>query len=137
MEGLHLTKKKYLFDTHALVFWHIKEFVSEDFIAFFDRQSKLGNLLISSISFWEVALLTKKGRLDIADTQEWKNEIVCNSSARLIEPTVSEMIDSVMLPDHHEDPFDRLLISQAKGHNAVFVTRDEIIKMYSVTTFWL
>ncbi len=132
-----MKNEKYLFDTHALVYWHIKEIVSEDFITFVDRQSRLGNLLISSISFWEAALLAKKGRLEITDVHEWKNEILRYSNAIMIEPSVSEMIDSVLLPDYHKDPFDRLLISQANNHNAIFVTREEIIREYPVKSFWL
>jgi PIN domain nuclease of toxin-antitoxin system len=47
------------------------------------------------------------------------------------------MIESVHLPDYRKDPFDRLLIVQAKKNNAVLVTKDEHISKYAVKTFWL
>ena len=56
-----MKRNAYLFDTHALIFWNNKESVSEEFIEFFDEQNQQGRLYISSISFWEVALLVKKG----------------------------------------------------------------------------
>ncbi len=108
-------KEAYLFDTHALVFWNNKETVSEEFINFFDNQVQQGRLYVSSISFWEIALLLKRGKIAISDLHAWKNEILNITNIRLIEPSASEMIDSTLLPDHHKDPFDRLLIVQAQS----------------------
>jgi PIN domain nuclease of toxin-antitoxin system len=127
----------YLFDTHALVFWSNKESVSDDFISFFDQQSQHGRLFVSSISFWEIALLAKKGRIKLPDVHSWKNEILANTNIQLIDPSTSEMIDSVFLPDHHKDPFDRLLIVQANQNNLLFVTRDKLIEKYDVEIFWM
>jgi PIN domain nuclease of toxin-antitoxin system len=129
--------KNYLFDTHALVFWVERERVSPDFIAFFDMQGRKGNVYISSASIWEIALLKKKGRLDIGNLHQWKNDILTYSPIKMIDPTVSDMIDSTLLPDFHKDPFARLLIAQAINNNAYFVTRDAIISRYSLKTFWI
>lgn len=132
-----MKKDTYLFDTHALLFWSIKESVSEEFIKFFDKQEQTGNILVSSVSFWEIALLVKKGRIEISDTHGWKNEILNNTNIKLIDPTTSEMIDSTLLPDHHKDPFDRLLIAQANNHETLLVTKDAHIQQYAVSTFWI
>jgi len=130
-------KKNYLLDTHALIFWVEKEEISPDFIDFLDKQSRKGRILVSSASIWEIALLKKKGRLDIEDINEWKDDIMTHLPAKVIPPTVSDMVDSTLLPDHHKDPFDRLLIAQATNNNAYLVTRDKIISKYDVETFWL
>ena len=132
-----MKRKDYLLDTHALIFWVQKEEVSTDFIDFIDRRSKKGKVFISSASIWEIALLKKKGRFDIDDLHQWKNDILNHSSAKLIDPTASDMIDSTLLPDYHKDPFDRLFIAQAINNNALLVTRDEIIAKYDVETFWM
>lgn len=131
-----MKKKAYLFDTHALIFWNNNESISEEFISFFDNQVQKGRLYISSISFWEIALLVKKGRMSISDVHAWKNEILRNTNIRLIEPSASEMINSTLLPDHHKDPFDRLLIAQAMQNNLLIVTKDRNIDKYEVETFW-
>ena len=129
---------KYLFDTHALIFWINKENVSEGFINFFDEQRDSGALLISSISFWEIALLAKKGKIEFGvDVNAWRQSIFENTNINLINPSAFEMIKSVQLPDHHKDPFDRLLTAQAIEHDALFVTKDEKIKEYDVRTFWM
>jgi PIN domain nuclease of toxin-antitoxin system len=135
--GLYLKSEKYLLDTHALLFWVTKNEVSKEFIDFFDRQSRKSNVYISSASIWEIALLRKKGRIDISDIRQWKNDLLTQSSIKMIDPSAEDMIGSTLLPDHHKDPFDRLLIAQANNMNALFVTRDSVIAMYPVETFWI
>jgi len=130
-------KEAYLFDTHALIFWNNNESVSKEFIRFFDNQAHKGNLYISSISFWEIALLVKKGRMSISNMHGWKNEILSNTNILLVEPSASEMIHSTRLPDHHKDPFDRLLIAQANQNRLRIVTKDRQIDKYEVETFWM
>lgn len=132
-----MKQKDYLLDTHALIFWVEKKEVSPGFIEFFDMQGKKGKVFISSASIWEIALLKKKGRLDVNDLYQWKDDLLAHSSAKIIDPSMSDMIDSTLLPDYHKDPFDRLLIAQALNINAILVTRDKEISKYSVETFWL
>lgn len=132
-----MKKDSYLFDTHALIFWVNKESVSDDFIIFFDKQEQKGNIFVSSISFWEIALLVKNGKIEMRDIHAWKNEILNNTNIELINPTASEMIHSTLLPDHHKDPFDRLLIAQASQHQLLLVTKDIYIQKYSIQTFWI
>ncbi|MBN2001058.1 type II toxin-antitoxin system VapC family toxin [candidate division KSB1 bacterium] len=127
----------YVLDTHALVFWFTRQSVSDEFIKYFDNQDSLGHLYISSIAFWEIALLVKKGKLKIDDIQSWKNDLFAHSNLLLMEPSASEMIDSVQLPDYHKDPFDRLLVAQAKSNNLTIVTRDKFISEYEVPVFWI
>lgn len=127
----------YLFDTHALIFWSNKSSVSAEFIAFFDEQNRQGTLSVSSISFWEIAFLVQKRRLDLTDVQVWKNELFHHTNLRLIDPSADDMIHSTMLPPHHQDPLDRLLIIQAKRHGLILVTRDLAIQQYEVSHMWL
>lgn len=127
----------YLLDTHALILWNLKQGISQEFIQFLDYQDRLGGLLISAISFWEIALLTQKGKLALPDIHAWKEELFQNTNLKLINPTVEEMIDATLLPNHHKDPFDRLLIIQANYHNLLLVTKDSIIRNYAVQTFWM
>jgi PIN domain nuclease of toxin-antitoxin system len=129
-------KRNYLLDTHALIFWAQKKTISPDFIKFLDKLGKEGNLLMSSASIWEIALLKKKGRIDIENLHQWKNDLLTYSPVKMIEPSVSDMIDSTLLPDHHKDPFDRLFIAQAINNDALLVTREKMISMYTVETFW-
>ena len=126
-----------MFDTHAFIALCNRQSVSDKFIKYFDKQEQLGNILVSAISFWEAALLVKKGRLELEDVELWRIQLFANTGLIFIEPTASEMIKSVQLPDFHRDPFDRLLIAQALNNKATLVTKDRIIKRYSVPTYWI
>ena len=132
-----MKKDAYLFDTHALVFWNYKVAVSEAFVKYFDRQAQHGTLYVSSVTFWEVAFLVKKERLAIPDIHAWKDELLNYTSIQLIRPSSSEMIDSTLLPDHHKDPFDRLLIAQAIQNDLILVTQDQRIQKYDVRHIWM
>ena len=127
----------YLLDTHALIFWFSKENVSQEYIDFLDEQNELENLYVSSISFWETALLVKKKRIELKDVNAWRISLIENSNIKLIRPSAREMIESTNLPDYHKDPFDRLLSVQALTNNCLFVTKDKIIQQYNLKTFWI
>lgn len=132
-----MSATRYLMDTHAVIFWRNQVEVSQAFIDFFDEQAQQGNLFVSSIVFWEIGLLAQKGRIAISDVQAWKDELLNNANIQLIDPTANEMIASTQLPQHHKDPFDRLLIAQAQQRNMHLVTRDRSIAMYQVMTHWI
>ena len=137
MGRLSVKPKKYLLDTHALFSWVTKEYISEEFSDFIDNESRNGAVYVSTISFWEIALLKKKGRVAIHDLHSWMHDIANFSPAKFIDPTPVDMIDSTILPDIHKDPFDRLLIAQAKNLNSYLVTKDAIITRYKIKTVWL
>jgi PIN domain nuclease of toxin-antitoxin system len=40
------------------------------------------------------------------------------------------------LPDHHRDPFDRILVAQALVENMTIISKDAKIKQYPVTVVW-
>lgn len=132
-----MTNPRYLLDTHALIFWAETTEISADFIDFLDEQQALGRLFVSSVSFWETALLSKKGRIAVADVHAWKNDLLGNTNLQTIDPTADEMIDSTVLPDHHKNPFDRLLIAQTLRRNMLLVTRDADIQQYAAPSFWM
>ena len=132
-----MKRETFLFDTHSLIFWDSKQSVSKEYINFFDKQDQLGNLYVSSILFWEITLLVKKGKFEIEDVNAWKTELLNNTNLCLIEPSATEMINSTLLPDYHKDPFDRLLIAQANHRNLSIVTKDQRIQKYDVSVFWI
>ena len=132
-----MSQSGYLLDTHALLFWVNKENTSTEFISFLDQQNHQQLLFISTIIFWEIALLVQKRKILLADLPAWQEQLLANTNLQLLSPTPVEMINSTVLPPIHKDPFDRLLIAQANQHRLHLVTQDETIKQYSVSSFWL
>ena len=93
--------------------------------------------MLSLVSAWEMQIKTQRGKLDfqiplnviVAEQQE-KSGIV------ILPISLTHILDLGRLPDHHKDPFDRLLIAQARVEEAVLVTHDALISQYPIETIW-
>lgn len=120
-----------------MVFWATGENMSASFRAVLDELAGSGGVYVSSVSFWELALLARKGRVEIADVAIWKDRFLDLSKTILIDPSADEMIASAVLPLHHRDPFDRLLVIQAMTLSAALVSRDACLPSYGIDLFWM
>ncbi|MBL3529653.1 MAG: type II toxin-antitoxin system VapC family toxin [gamma proteobacterium endosymbiont of Lamellibrachia anaximandri] len=113
-----------LLDTHALI-WLDQ---GSDKLG---RQSRLAIdtafesdfLTVSAISFWEIAMLQSKGRLQMPPVRGWRQELLNNG---LNEIPVDGMIGiaSIGLPHFHPDPADRIIVATATHYDATLVTAD-------------
>lgn len=131
-----MTAAVMLLDTHAIVEWCTETTMSGAFVRDIDASARAGSVFVASISFWEIALLAKKRRIAVGNVQMWVDDFLDHSGVRLVESTIADFIASTLLPAHHKDPFDRVLVAQAKRLDAALVTRDRLIKQYGVKTLW-
>jgi Uncharacterized protein conserved in bacteria len=92
-----------------------------------------GQLLISAISVWEVAILDAKQRVLLSTgCHEWVREALRGPGIEFVDLTPEIAIDSTRLPDgFHADPADRILIATARNRNAILVTADRAMIEYS------
>jgi PIN domain nuclease of toxin-antitoxin system len=92
-----------------------------------ERALAAGALATSAITFWEVALLLAKDRLELPRTVgEWRHDLVTNG---LVEcPVIGEIgIVAARLEDLHGDPADRIILATALHHRATLVTVNQRI----------
>lgn len=84
-----------------------------------------GELAISAISFWEIALLIIKGRMRRPDSvRELRRQLLSLGITEL--PVTGEIaIGAGELEDLHGDPADRFIAATAIAHDATLVTADE------------
>ncbi len=97
-------------------------------------------IFFSAASAWEIMIKYAKGRLDLPATPA---EIIFSvvSTAGLSQLSIS-MKDALAvsdLPLHHNDPFDRLLVAQARNNGLRLMTADPILEKYDVDVIalWL
>jgi len=128
--------RRWCLDTHALYFWATATVFAADAQADLDGRVAAGQLWVPALCFWELALLVRKGRIEITDMPTWKQQVCLGSGITVVDPTADDMIASTLLPDVHRDPFDRLLVAQARRHGSVIVTRDGQLSQYDVETVW-
>lgn len=118
---------KLLLDTHAFL-WLLSSPGKLSAGALAACQDTGNSLLVSCVSLWEIQIKHQNGRLelDLPFSQIVAEQIGTGAfEALLIEPRHILAIDE--LPLHHGDPFDRLLIAQARCEGASFVTADRLI----------
>jgi len=91
---------------------------------------------ISIASFWEIAIKNSLGKLTLdVPFVELKTEVIKNSF-QILPVTFEDTLQLIKLPFHHRDPFDRIIISQAKVNNLTLVSRDNNLSLYSVSLLW-
>lgn len=94
-------------------------------------------LFLSVVSQWELLVKALAGRLPLPDDlalyvqrERQRHGIACL-------PLEEEVLRHLgKLPDHHRDPFDRMLIAQAIEHGLALVTPDPQIHRYPVRLLW-
>lgn len=99
-------------------------------------QDPKNTLLLSVVSIWEIQIKKQLGKLELRIPL---SEIVREQQENGIEILVIEsahILGLESLPNHHKDPFDRLLISQAVVEDAILISADPLIKQYPVKVEW-
>lgn len=116
----------YLLDTHIVLWW----FVDPENINPQARsiiKDKSNTIFISAVSCWEMAIKSSIGRLNLS---QQLLTLITQENFQLLPILPEETLAISDLPHIHSDPFDRLLIAQAKLHDLILFTRDEQIKKY-------
>ena len=88
---------------------------------------------LSAASAWEIAIKYGKGLLPLPEhPKRFIPFTLAASNIVSIPVTFGDTLGVTDLPRHHGDPFDRLLIAQAKLHDMYLLTDDQIFERYDV-----
>ena len=117
-----------LLDTHCWVWAQlglIQRLSRTAVSAIRDAESE-GNLRVSVISVWELAMLEKRGRVALPmNVRTWVEEALSKPGVSVAPLTPEIAIESVHLPGElHGDPADRMLIATARVLGATLLTKD-------------
>ena len=117
-----------LLDTHVLV-WLAEGSQSLGSVALDEINQALadGQLAVASISFWEIAMLIEKGRLEFKiELDVWRQDLLQNGLQE-IPLTGVAAIRAGQLQDFHGDPADRMIVSTVMENSAILATADKKI----------
>lgn len=125
----------YLLDTHTFI-WMMEDApqLSKRVAAIILDETE--SLWISPVSFWEMSIKRSLGKLNLKHTtqQFWKEAE--KQKIDFLSLSLSHFAAVEQLPFHHRDPFDRLLIAQAKTEELTLLTRDRHFQAYDVPVVW-
>jgi len=90
-------------------------------------------LLLSAASSWEIALKHRLGKLPLPDPPDrYVPDRMRRSGTTGLAVEHAHALAVAALPDHHRDPFDRMLIAQARHLRVPVVTADPAFAHYDV-----
>lgn len=115
-------------DTHVLV-WALIEprRLAETTRALLrDRNNQV---VVSAASVWEVEIKRAVGRLDMPPGLV---SHITEAGFETMDITARHAVEAAGLPLHHSDPFDRMLVAQARLEGLTLVTSDQAIAAYDV-----
>lgn len=118
----------YLLDTHIVIWWLTtpRELSKPARTILEDKHNQI---YVSTASFWEMAIKQSLGRITVPRSML---TILMSEGFKFLPILPEEALGVVDLPLLHGDPFDRMLIIQAKTHDLILITRDKEILEYPV-----
>lgn len=127
-------------DTHTLVWWvNGDEALSKKAKTSIARELDGGQIIVSAISAWEIAMLVEREKLVLSmDVANWLATVAEIEAVHFLPLDVEIAMKSVDLPgSFHKDPADRMIVATARKLAVPLVTKDEKIRAYShVKTIW-
>jgi PIN domain nuclease of toxin-antitoxin system len=118
-----------LLDTHTFVWWDNDELPRP----VRDRIRSAEAVYVSAVSAWEIAIKSALGKI----TARAALATALDDYGFDALPITVTHADAVRtLPPHHRDPFDRLLVVQARIEDLTIVSRDPAFRAYEVAQVW-
>lgn len=125
-----------LLDTHTFL-WLVEGSPRLSAIATAAIANPLNELFLSVASVWELAIKTANKKLTLSDPLDayvarWTPVYQLD----LLPIHSSHALGVGDLPDHHRDPFDRMLISQSQIEGMILVSGDAKLASYGLPILW-
>jgi PIN domain nuclease of toxin-antitoxin system len=125
-----------LLDTHAFLWWDLDDVRLSDGARAMIADSTT-DVLVSAASIWEVAIKSRKGRLDLpSELDDYVDDRLRRYRWLTLPIDEHHAIRAATLPMIHTDPFDRMLVAQAQLEGVPLVTGDAALTRYDVETIW-
>lgn len=124
-----------LLDTHAVIWW----------LEGAKRLSKRASLIISSKENfilipaavgWELAIKVNLGKFNTPAVVQELHQLVAREGFAELPISLEHAVRAGLLPLHHRDPFDRLLVAQAQALGAPILSADRGLDAYDVRRIW-
>jgi len=127
---------KYLLDSHVFLWLSYAPEKLPPHILTLCKKSET-QLYLSYVTPWEIQIKRQLGKLQLDESisamikvQQEDNQL------QLLPIQLKHIFELESLKQIHRDPFDRLLIAQAKTEKMTLITADEKIKQYNIDVIW-
>jgi len=94
------------------------------------------DVYVSLISLWEMSIKSQLGKLDLSRSLDEIVGLLNDNYFQLLTLRLNHIYGLDTLPQHHKDPFDRMLIAQSLTDDFTLVGCDEVFDQYGVQRQW-
>lgn len=125
----------FLLDTHTFL-W----FISAD--KQLSKQAKLTiedlnkPCYISVASLWEITIKFQLSKLILGISLKELFAYLDRNQISVIPIEINHLLELSKLPIYHNDPFDRLIVSQTKAEKFILISKDKKLKDYKIDLLW-
>lgn len=126
---------KYLLDTHVLLWW------LDNDRALSTKASRAisspeNEIFISTATAWELAIKNHSGKLEIPRVLDGFEGALEDEGFFTLAISIRHALRAGALPNHHKDPFDRMLVAQAQAEDLALISNDSMFDHYGVRRLW-
>jgi PIN domain nuclease of toxin-antitoxin system len=124
-----------LIDSHVVLWWFSRSRqLSRPVRAILeDPQTRV---YVSAAAAWELAIKVNLGKLAARSLVEDLPQLLFEEGFRRLAISMDHALRAGMLPRHHNDPFDRMLVAQSQALNCPIVSSDTVFDSYGVRRIW-
>ena len=126
----------FLLDTHAFLWWILddKRLSTRARATIADPEHEI---CFSVISAWEICIKARLGRISQIESAEiFIPEQVARNNFRILNLSLEMVLKLPVMPNVHEDPFDRMLIAQGLSEKMPIITNDRLFAKYPIDLVW-
>ena len=122
-----------LLDTHIAIWYMEGSQLSNFEVNTIDSLLTHGQVFVSAISIWEIAMLEKMKKISLSiGIDDWTGKLLHVPGLQLVSLDPNILIESCRLPHlEHKDPADRMIIATAREKDLHIMTRDKRILDYA------
>jgi PIN domain nuclease of toxin-antitoxin system len=121
----------YLIDTHILLWYMVGDKrISNDIQNIIENKSN--TIYLSNGSLWEITIKVSIGKLKLKGSLNDLKFYLSEKGFKLLEFDYDDLETLLTIPFHHQDPFDRLILAQAKTKSMEIITNDPQIRKYLI-----
>jgi PIN domain nuclease of toxin-antitoxin system len=127
---------KILLDTHTFLWWDSSpEKLGKTVTELLSQTENV--VYVSVVTAWEIQIKKQLGKLSLtvplAELLESQQEV---NDVNILQVQLNHVLALDELPFHHKDPFDRLLVAQARIEGMEIATADPVFSKYDVKVIW-
>lgn len=127
---------KLLLDTHVLL-WMLIDAVELSVASQRAISDARNEKLLSVVSLWEITIKVSLGKLDVgAPLERFLAELEAHPMIRLLPIETPHLLQLATMPQHHRDPFDRMIVAQSLNENCTLISKESRLDAYGIKRLW-